>query len=103
MTDEERERLLALPAAALNSALGRNAPPFFYVQRKDGRTARHTLVTAIDRLRRRTAEHPDGGPPFAEAVAELERLSTVYVDAVTEPAVRRALGNSSASLMVETR
>ena len=37
------------------------------------------------------------------ALAELERLSTVYVDAVPEPAVRRALGNSSASLMVETR
>jgi hypothetical protein len=36
------------------------------------------------------------------ALAELERLSTVYVDAATEPAVGRGLGNSGASLVVES-
>ena len=35
------------------------------------------------------------------ALAELERLSTVYADAATEPALRRALSGSGVSLVVE--
>ncbi|MCR5257648.1 MAG: DUF4116 domain-containing protein, partial [Desulfovibrio sp.] len=80
MTNSERERLLAIPAAALTKPLGkRGTPAFFYVQRKGHggklRTERRTLVTAVDRLRRCTEEHPAGGGlTLDEALEEIQRL-----------------------------
>lgn len=80
MTNSERERLLAIPATALTKSLGKlGTPAFFYVQRKGKngklRTERRTLVTAVDRLRRCTEEHPAGGGlTLDEALEEIQRL-----------------------------
>ena len=72
--DDEREALLAVPASALDGILGRPSPTIFVVRRRDGREAHHGLVTAIDRLRRETVEHPASASTFAEDVERLRSL-----------------------------
>ncbi len=72
--DDGREALLAVPASALDTVLGRVAPETYTVHRADGRVAHHALRTAIDRVRRETVEHSASTLPFEEDLVGLWRL-----------------------------
>ncbi len=71
LSDDDLRALLAVPASVLDGILGTPAPATYAVHRADGRTAHHRLVTAIDRIRRETTEHPASTVAFAEDVQRL--------------------------------